>query len=145
MSSSHRATQPCYNAQMEIAIERLVALCCLVIGLSHVVQPRAWVQLFVDWRGKGNVGVFYTGLLHFTLGALVVAFHNVWHGIPLLVTLLGWGWTLKGLVYLTYPKHGMKMLARVSVDRAHEFVIAGAVLVAVAVLVGYSLATRGAL
>ena len=45
----------------EIAIERLVALCCFVIGLSHVVQPRAWAELFVEWRKKGVVGVFYTG------------------------------------------------------------------------------------
>ena len=130
---------------MEVAIERLAALCCFVIGVSHIVQPRAWVQLFIDWRSKGDVGVFYTGLLHFTFGALIVAFHNVWRGIPLLVTLLGWAWTLKGLLYLTYPKHGMRMLARISMERAHEFVVAGVVLVAVAALVTYSLATRSAL
>jgi hypothetical protein len=39
----------------------------------------------------------------------------------------------------------MKSLARVSLDRAHEFAIAGVVLVGVALLIGYSLATRGAL
>jgi uncharacterized protein YjeT (DUF2065 family) len=130
---------------MEVAIERFVALCCFVIGVSHIVQARAWAQLFTDWRSKGDVGVFYTGLLHFSFGALVVAFHNVWSGLPLLVTLLGCAWTLKGLLYLTYPKFAMKSLARVSLDRAHEFAIAGVVLVGVALLIGYSLATRGAL
>lgn len=130
---------------MEAAIERLIALCCFVIGISHVVQPRAWVELFIEWRSKGNVGVFYTGLLHFVFGALIVAFHNVWSGVPMLVTLLGWAWTMKGLLYLTYPKHGMRMLERVSFERSHEFVIAGAGLIAGAVLVGYSLAARGAL
>jgi uncharacterized protein YjeT (DUF2065 family) len=130
---------------MEVAIERLVALCCFVIGTSHIVQPRTWAELFIQWREKGNVGVFYTGLLHFTFGALIVAFHNVWRGIPLVVTLLGWAWTLKGLLYLTYPKHGMRMLARVSVERPQEFVIAGAVLVTIAAVITYSLATRGAL
>ncbi len=119
-----------------------MALCCFVIGLSHIVQPRAWVELFIHWREKGNVGVFYTALLHFTFGALVVAFHNVWRGIPLMVTLLGWGWTIKGLLYLTYPKHGMRMLQRVSLERAHEFVVAGIVLLLVAILITYSLATR---
>ena len=130
---------------MEIAIEKLVVLCCFAIGLSHIVQPRAWVELFIDWRNKGDVGVFYTGLLHFNFGALIVAFHNVWHGIPMLVTLLGWGWTVKGLLYLTYPRFAMKSLARVSVERAHEFVIAGAFLVAVGAVITYSLVTRGAL
>ena len=80
---------------MEIAIERLVALSCFVIGLSHIVQPRAWAELFIDWRSKGTTGVFYTGLLHFNIGALVVAFHNVWRGLPMIVTLLGWAWTIE--------------------------------------------------
>ena len=130
---------------MEVAVERLVALCCFVIGISHIVQPRAWVELFIDWRSKGVVGVFYTGLLHFTFGALIVAFHNVWRGWPLLVTLLGWAWTLKGLLYLTAPSVGMKSLARVSVERSHEFVVAGAVLVAIALVITWSLFTRGGL
>ena len=130
---------------MEIAIERLVALCCFVIGLSHIAQARVWAELFIHWREKGNVGVFYTGLLHFSLGALIVAFHNLWRGIPLIVTLLGWAWTLKGLLYLTYPAAAMKSLARVSVERAYEFAIAGAVLLIIAAVITYSLATRGAL
>lgn len=120
---------------MEIAIERLVALCCLVIGLSHMVQPRAWVELFIAWREKGDVGVFYTGLLHLNFGALVVAFHNVWRGLPILVTILGWGWTVKGLLYLTYPKHGARMLQRVSLERTHEFVIGGSFLIGVGALI----------
>jgi hypothetical protein len=130
---------------MEVAIERLVALCCLVIGISHIVQARAWAELFMHWREKGVVGVFYTALLHFCLGALIVAFHNVWRGIPLLVTVLGWGWTIKGLLYLTWPQHGLRMLNRVSLERAWEFAVAGAVLLVIAALIIYSLATRGAL
>jgi uncharacterized protein YjeT (DUF2065 family) len=130
---------------VELGIERLVALSCFVIGLSHIVQPRVWAELFMHWRQKGDVGVFYTGLLHFVFGALIVAFHNVWSGIPMIVTLLGWAWSLKGLLYLTYPKFPRKSLARVSLERAHEFVIAGVVLVAIAGLITYSLAARGAL
>ena len=130
---------------MELAIERLVALCCIVIGLSHLVQPRAWAELFIAWREKGDVGVFYTAMLHFSFGALIVAFHNVWHGLPIIVTLLGWGWTIKGTLYLTYPKHGRRMLARVSLDRAWEFAVAGAVLIVIGGVITYSLVGRGAL
>ena len=131
--------------RVEIAIEKLVALCCFVIGLSHVFQGRVWAELFIQWREKGSVGVFYTGLLHFTFGAIIIAFHNVWHGIPLLVTLLGCGWTLKGLLYLTYPRHGLRMLARVSLERSYEFAIAGAVLLLVGAVITYSLVARQAL
>lgn len=127
---------------MEVAIERLVALCCLAAGLSHIVQPHVWVELFIQWREKGAVGVFYTALLHSTFGAIVVAFHNVWQGLPMIVTLLGWGWMLKGVLYLVYPSHGMKMLDRVSVERAWEFVVAGVFLVAFSAIITYSLVSR---
>jgi hypothetical protein len=129
---------------MEVAVEKLIALCCFVIGLSHIVQARAWAELFIQWREKGDAGVFYTGLLHFCFGALIVAFHNVWRGLPVLVTILGWAWTLKGTLYLVYPRHGMKMLRRVSVDRAWEFMVAGIVLVIIAAIVTSSLAVCGA-
>ena len=130
---------------MEIAIEKLVALCCFVIGLSHILQPQVWARLFMLWREKGEVGAFYTGLLHFPLGALIVAFHNVWQGIPIVVTLLGWGWTLKGLLYLTYPKWSMRMLARVSLKRSWEFAVAGAGMFAIGLLISYSLVGRSLL
>lgn len=130
---------------MEIAIERLVALCCFVLGLSHIVQPRTWVALFIGWREKGAVGVFYSGLLHFHFGAVVVAFHNVWGGIATLVTLLGWAWTLKGLFYFTFPRHALRMLNRVSLERSREFVVAGFVLVIFSAVITFSLAARDAL
>jgi uncharacterized protein YjeT (DUF2065 family) len=130
---------------VELGIERLVALLCFVVGVSHIVQPRAWAKLFIDWRDKGDAGVFYTGLLYLGSGAPIIAFHDVWSGWPLVVTLLGWAWTLKAALYLTCPQIAMKSLARISFDRAHEFVIAGAALVLIAAVITYSLATRGEL
>ena len=130
---------------MEAAIERLVALLCLVFGISHIVQPRAWAEFFISCRGKGETGVFYIALLHLPIGAFIVAFHNIWHGVPAIVTVLGWGWTVKGALYLCYPKHGLRMMAVVSVERAWHFVVGGVLLVLVAALIAYSLWTRGAL
>jgi hypothetical protein len=74
---------------METSVEKLVALSFLVTGLSHILQPRAWAEFFILLREKGTTGSFLNGLLHFPLGALIVSFHNVWHGWPLVVTLMG--------------------------------------------------------
>jgi|GEM_PF-440930 len=117
--------------RMETSIEKLVAVFFLVTGLSHILQPRVWVEFFIMLREKREVGSFLNGLLHFPLGAFIVSFHNVWHGWPLVVTLIGWGLVLKSLIYLTYPKHGMRMLARISVERSWEFVVAGVFAVAI--------------
>jgi hypothetical protein len=124
---------------METSIEKLAAICFLVTGLSHIIQHRVWAEFFIILREKKEVGSFLNGLLHFPLGAIIVSFHNVWHGFPLIVTLMGWGLLIKSLIYLTYPKHGLRMLARVSVERSWEFVVAGVMSVAVSGLILFSL------
>jgi hypothetical protein len=127
---------------MVASIEKLTAICLLVIGLSHIIQPRVWARFFIMLREKEEVGSILAGLLHFPLGILIVSFHNVWHGFPLVVTIMGWGLVIKSLIYLTYPKHGMRMLARVSVDTAWEFVVAGVAAVIVSGAIFFSLLNR---
>ncbi|HEX2488466.1 MAG TPA: hypothetical protein VHR27_03630 [Blastocatellia bacterium] len=67
---------------MESAIQKLAIITFFVIGVSHIVQPRIWVQFFIDIRDKGATGSFIIAFMHFPLGALIVAFHNVWQGLP---------------------------------------------------------------
>ena len=127
---------------METAVEKLAGICILVTSLSHILQPRAWAKFFILLREQGKVGSILCGLLHFPLAVIIVAFHNVWHGLPIIVTIMGWGLLLKSVLYLTYPTHGMRMLARISVERSWEFAIAGIVGVTVSGLIFYSLLSR---
>ena len=41
---------------MERAVELLAAVSFVVMGLSHVAQPRAWAEFFVLLRDKGTAG-----------------------------------------------------------------------------------------
>lgn len=111
--------------EMEVAVIRLAIICFFMIGVSHIVQPRVWVRFFMDLHSKGEVGSFLNALLHFPLGVLIVSFHNVWHGLPVVLTLIGWGLVLKSFIYFVFPRHGVKMLARVTVEKSREFVVAG--------------------
>jgi len=110
---------------MELAVTKLAMICFLVTGVSHIVQPRVWAQFFIDLHRQGEVGSFLNGLLHFPLGMIIVSFHNVWHGLPLVLTLIGWGFVLKSFIYFVFPRYGLKVLARVSIERAWEFRVAG--------------------
>ena len=110
---------------MESAIQKLAIVIFFIIGLSHIVQPRAWVQFFIDIREKGTTGSFINAFIHFPLGALIVAFHNVWHGLPMILTFIGYALVLKSLVYFVFPKHALKSLSRVSIEKSWEFVVAG--------------------
>ena len=122
----------------ERAIEIFAVVNFVVIGLSHVAQPRAWVQFFVLLRERGAPGVFANGMLSLLFGSIIVAFHNVWSGLAMVVTLIGWGQVLKGLIALVAPSVSMKGLMRVSEQRAHEFQIAGGLFLILAAVVASS-------
>jgi hypothetical protein len=118
---------------MEISVQKLTAIFFFVIGLSHIFQPRVWVQFFIYLREKGEVGSFLNAFIHFPLGAFIVAFHHIWFGLPgTIVTLIGWGLVIKGAVYFLFPRFGVRMLGVVSMERAWQFVVAGIFSVALA-------------
>ncbi len=110
---------------MELAVQKLAIVNFFVIGLSHIIQPRAWAQFFIDIRDKGATGSFIIAFMHFPFGALIVAFHNVWHGLPMILTFIGYALVLKGLVYFIFPERGLKSLSRVSLEKSWEFVAGG--------------------
>jgi uncharacterized protein YjeT (DUF2065 family) len=124
---------------MERAIEYFAAINCIVIGLSHVVQPRAWAEFFTWLRSKGPAGSFVNGFLSLWFGALIVGFHDVWTGIPAVLTLIGWGQVAKGVVAFVFPQVGLRSMARVTPENARIFVAPGAVLMAVGGLLAYHL------
>jgi hypothetical protein len=124
---------------METSVEKLTALFFLVTGLSHALQSRVWVQFFIMLREKGEVGSFLNGFVHLPLGAFIVAFHNVWHGMPMIVTIIGWGLVLKSAIYFTFPRQGLRMLSTVSLERSWHFVVAGVLSVSLGGLILYPL------
>jgi hypothetical protein len=118
-------------------VEILAIILFGVVGLSHILQPRTWAEFFILLRGKGEAGSFVDGFLNLPLGAIIVGFHDTWSGIPAVLTLVGWGLLIKGSIRFCAPKLGLRMMARVSVERSWEFQIAGALLVALAGVLGY--------
>lgn len=127
---------------MELAVLKFATLCFVVLGLSHIVQPRVWVQFFIEIRKQGEVGSFINAIVQFPFGALIVAFHNVWHGIPMALTLIGWCLVLKCFVSFVFPRYGLKMLSRLSLERAWEFAAAGVALLALGSLLLFSIVSR---
>ena len=103
---------------MERAVEGYLAVALLGVGLSHLLHPLAWVEFFVWLRGQGRCAVFLEGLLTLNFGALVVAFHNVWVRLRVVLTLIGWGMVLKGTVRLAAPGLGLRVYERIVPERA---------------------------
>ena len=122
---------------MERSVEVLAMILFGVIGLSHILQHKAWAEFFILLRGNGEAGALVDGLLNLPLAGLIIGFHNTWSGIPAALTLVGWCLLIKSLIRFCAPKQALRMMARVSLERSWEFQVAGAALVALASLLGY--------
>jgi hypothetical protein len=112
---------------MEQATQVYAAISFLVIGLSHLGQPRAWVAFYQTLAAWGIPGVFLEGFLCLSFGALIVAFHPVWHGPALLLTLIGWAQVVKGAGRFLAPQLGLRAMGRISPERAWQFQVGGMV------------------
>jgi uncharacterized protein YjeT (DUF2065 family) len=128
---------------MEIGIERLAALGFIITGLSHIAAPRAWARFFILIRQQGEAGGFINAYIHMPLGLLILAFHQVWHGPGLLVTLVGCALTLKGLLYFMVPELAVKSMARVTEEKAWQFRIAGLAGLLLGFLIGWIALANG--
>ena len=118
--------------ELHTAVQVFAIIHLGVVGVSHIVAHRAWAEFFVLLRSKGSTGVFATAYLSLGFGSIVAAFHWVWTGIPLVLTLLGWAQVIKGALYLCVPSFGMKQLERVTLERSKMFIVPGVILVALA-------------
>jgi len=122
---------------MERSVEIFATVLFGVIGFSHVVQPRAWADYFIFIRGKRETGAFIDGFVHLPLAAFIIGFHNVWSGIPAVLTVLGWLFLIKSILRFCLPTLTLRIMARVSVERAWEFQVAGVFLLLIAGLLAY--------
>lgn len=110
---------------MEQATQTFAAVSFLVIGLSHLAQPKAWVAFYQALAARGTPGVFLEGFVTLSFGAIIVGFHNVWHGPALVLTLIGWAQVLKGAGRFIAPRIGLRMMQRMSPERAWQFQAGG--------------------
>jgi uncharacterized protein YjeT (DUF2065 family) len=122
---------------MHKAIELFAAIYFLVIGLSHLLQPIAWVEFFSSLRAMGRPGAFLEGFLCLTFGTLILSFHNIWSGLPTVLTVVGVLQILKGILRFCAPNLALRIYARMSPDRAWHFRIAGVFSIALGMLFGY--------
>ena len=122
---------------MEHAVQIYAIINLTVIGISHVVRPRVWVDFFVFLRERGEAGVFAAALLNLIFGSIIVAFHNVWSGMPLVLTVWGWANVVKALIYFAFPAFGLRKLQSLSHERANVVVGGGILFLLLAGVLGY--------
>jgi hypothetical protein len=122
---------------MQRSVEVFAIILFGVTGLSHLVQPKAWVEFFILLRNQGKAGAFADGLLNLPMAGVIIAFHNVWSGIPAVLTVVGWCLLIKSLLRLCVPQQGLRLMARLSIERSWESQLAGTGLILLSGLIAY--------
>ena len=114
-----------------------------LIGLSHVVQHRAWAEFFIRLRSIGYGGVFVHGFLSLGFGSMILAFHRVWSGAPMALTILGVLYLLKTAQCFMLPGLSMRSLNRVTLEGSRVFIGAGVMMLAFAAATTIALVRGG--
>jgi hypothetical protein len=127
---------------MTRSIEIFVLVSLAVVSLSHIVRASAWTAYFDLLRRHGAAGVMVNGMMALWFGALIVAFHNLWSWPAIIVTLIGWAQVLKGTLHLCIPGVGERSLGLVSTNPERKFMLAGAGMLVVTVVVAVTLFFR---
>jgi hypothetical protein len=124
---------------MERAAEWYALLTGLIVGLSHILLPRAWAEVFAALHRLGRPGAFANGGLSLILGAAFVVAHPVWSGPAVVLTVLGWAMVLKGAICFLAPSMALRSMGKAGAGNGRGFVVGGALLLAVAGVLGYVL------
>jgi hypothetical protein len=124
---------------MERALEIFAVAQLTVIGLSHIVFHRAWAEFFVWLTARGRAGAFANGFMSLAFGSMVVAFHQVWSGPAMVLTIVGVLNLVKAAQCFLLPDLALRSMGRVSLARSREFIAAGVVALAIAAVTAYGL------
>lgn len=125
---------------MAESIAIFAAINFTVIGLSHIFQMQEWRDFFRQLHTMGRAGAFANGLITLLMGSLIVSFHNIWTGVPVILTLIGWGYIAKATVIFLNPEWGLRSMGSVDESPPIKFRVAGLGLLAVALTIALSIA-----
>jgi uncharacterized protein YjeT (DUF2065 family) len=125
------------------AIEVFALLNFAIIGLSLVIQPRAWAMYFAWMRREGLAGAVIHGLLCVLWGSLIVSFHHEWNGFLVILPIFGAVQMLEGIIFLIAPSFGLRLMAILTEDRLGLFRLFGLIALALAVYIYVALLPVG--
>lgn len=102
--------------EISLFLAKILGLCLVIICLGVLINRNFF---FDTWRDFAKhpiliMIIMLSGIFDLILGLLVLLFHNVWAwDWRVLITLLGWIFTVRGCVRILFPQFVMENAARV--------------------------------
>jgi hypothetical protein len=94
-----------------IFLAKLLGLFCILEGLFLITHKPAMGEM-MNALFDNAMMLFIVSLIALGIGLALVLGHNIWSGgaLPIVVTLIGWGALIKGIVLLFVPQEAAKGL-----------------------------------
>ena len=94
-----------------IFLARLLELFCILEGLFLITHKLAMGEMINALFDNAPM-LFILSLITVGIGLVLVLGHNIWSGnaLPIVVTLIGWGALIKGILLLFVPQETAKGL-----------------------------------
>lgn len=120
---------------LELWIERAFSVGFLIAGLSHLLYPRLWGEVFHDLL-QSRYAPLVIAAYSLPLGLFIIVGHNVWvWDVAAVTTVAGWVLTLKSAVYLLFPQ-ALRKIAPADM-RGRTFLAAGVLMSGLGVWMTY--------
>ena len=75
----------------------------VAVGLGFFFSKKYYITIYRDLE-KEPFAVLFFGMLAMAAGIAHILAHNVWGNVSeILVTLLGWGFLIKRIIFVTFP------------------------------------------
>ena len=90
--------------ELSLFVARVAAIALLAVAVSMFAGNFNYDKLFKE-LAHNRLYSYLAGIFSLIIGAALVMYHNIWvKDLSVLVTLLGWGALLKGIVLIAFPE-----------------------------------------
>jgi len=118
--------------ELSILVAKIVAIAYFALGIGMVGGQISSAKV-LDIFSKSQGLTLITGVFAVIIGMLLVNSHNIWvKDWPVLITLIGWGALIKGVLFLAFPSSLMSFKPMFKNEQGW-----GILLIALGALFGY--------
>ncbi|HUX80458.1 MAG TPA: hypothetical protein VMW10_12060 [Alphaproteobacteria bacterium] len=90
--------------ELSIYLAKAIGLYYVIVSLGMILNGARIKTLMIEIMNSPGL-LFVTGFFALIIGVLLVTSHNIWvSDWRILITLLGWGALLKGIMIVTVPQ-----------------------------------------
>ena len=88
---------------MSTLIAKIASIVFVCVGLAGLFNKKLYLQVGNDMFKNAGLTLVYV-FIEMVLSFFVVAYHNIWTGWPVIITVLGWMGLLEGALIIVFPK-----------------------------------------